>query len=112
VSGKLVAGSGKPTKRPSSSISSPPAAAPPRPLTAAEAAQRCSSQARGSIYDQAAGICCHFCRQVGADCIASPSTLLAHRDQLPLSSEGIQVLRRLHLPDMCRAKAVFTVNLL
>lgn len=65
ASGKLVAGSGsKPARELSSESSGAPVAVPLRPLTAAEAAQRCSSQARGSIYDSAAGICCHFCRQV------------------------------------------------
>ena len=24
---------------------------------------RCDSQARGSVYDSKAGLCCHFCRQ-------------------------------------------------
>jgi hypothetical protein len=79
ASGKLVAGSGsKPARGLSSGGGSPPVAVPLRPLTAAEAAQRCSSQARGSIYDSAAGICCHFCRQVqevtaDVPCEASPA---------------------------------------
>eukprot|EP00884_Botryococcus_braunii_P006384 jgi/Botrbrau1/15747/Bobra.4_1s0115.1 len=34
-----------------------------RPLTPAENMKRCQSQARGSLYDSHAGICCHFCRQ-------------------------------------------------